>query len=89
MKEKKLFEHHAYYLFELLILMIGFAAMVVFSSNLIFQFVILIFILVTYMAMGFIHHHFNHDLRAKIVLEYVLISSLVLGAFLFLNAGRL
>lgn len=89
MEENKIFEHQAYYLFELLVLIVGFIMIAVLSFSIIAQFVTLIFVLMTYICMGFLHHHFNHDLRAKIVLEYVLISVLVMGAFLFLNAGRL
>jgi len=88
-KEHKMFEHNAYYLFLSLVLLLGFALMLVFSFNLAIQFVILLFVLLTYMGMGLMHHYFNHDLHAKIVLEYVLISTLILTAFLFLNAGRL
>lgn len=86
---RKLLGHHAYYLFELIMLLVGFIVLAVFSFAVTIQLLILIFIVVFYMTFGFVHHFINHDLHPKIVLEYVLISALVLGAFLFLNAGRL
>jgi len=89
MKQKQLFEHHAFYFFELLMLLAGFLLIIIFSYSVIIQFMILMFVLMSYITLGFIHHHINHDLRAKIVLEYVLISSLILVAFLFLNSSRL
>lgn len=88
-KTKKLLPHRSYFLFELIILLVGFIVMGFFSFSVTVQFMILIFILVFYMSFGLIHHYINHDLHARIVLEYVLISAIVLGAFMFLNSGRL
>lgn len=89
MKDKKLFEHQTYYFFELLVLLGGFFLILLFSYSLNMQFIILIFILMCYTVMGFIHHQINHYFNIKVVLEYILVSALVLCAFLLLNIGRL
>lgn len=89
MKDRRLFEHQTYYFFELIVLIVGFFMILIFSYSLTLQFIILIFILMCYMVMGFIHHKINHYFNGKVVLEYILISTLVLGAFLLLNIGRL
>ena len=89
MRNHKIFHHTIYYFVELAILFFGFAALMVFSSNFSAQLLIMGGILTTYLAMGLIHHKIHHDLHAKIVIEYVLISMLVGTAFLFLNASKL
>lgn len=89
MKEKKIFSHHAFYFFETLMILTGIFFMLVVSYSIILQFLVLVFLLLSYIVLGFIHHFINHDLRAKIVLEYILISALILVSFLFFNSGRL
>lgn len=85
----KLATHHAYYIGELLLFVFGGLLMFFFSYDLVLQFFILTFLLLSYITVGLIHHHLHHDLRGAIVVEYILISSLILGGFLFFNAGRL
>ncbi len=63
--------------------------MYIFSGDVALQFMMLIFVLMSYIVLGFIHHQLNHDLKGKIVIEYILISSIILVAFLFFNIGRL
>ncbi len=60
-----------------------------FQENVSLQFMILVFVLMSYIVIGFMHHQEDRDLRNKIVIEYILISSLILAAFLFFNAGRI
>lgn len=63
--------------------------MYMFQENVALQFMILVFILFSYIVIGFIHHQLHHDLKSKIIVEYILISSVILSAFLFFNAGRI
>jgi Na+/H+ antiporter NhaC len=89
MKDKDLFHHHTFYFVELVILLIGFFLMVLFSYDLTLQFIILTSVLIFYVVMGFLHHKQNHYFNAKIMIEYVLISGIILAAFLFLNISRI
>lgn len=89
MDARKIIEHHAYYFIKFLVLILGFLLIALFSFNLLFQFMTLVFLLISYIAIGLIHHQINHDLSSKIVIEYILVSSLILTAFLFLNITRL
>lgn len=91
MREEKdiIFDHHGYYFIELLVLLLGIFLMFLFHTDVGLQFLILAFILFSYMTLGLVHHHINHTLKLKIVLEYVLISALILVAFIMLNIGRI
>lgn len=40
-----------------------------------------------YFLYGILHHHFEHDLTVKIVVEYVLVAALVVALFLFVYGG--
>jgi hypothetical protein len=76
-------------MYQFLIFILGFGFMYLSQENTHLQFIILVFVLTSYIVIGFLHHHLNHELKSKIVIEYVLISSLILSAFLFFNAGRI
>lgn len=89
MKDKDLFHHHTFYFVELIVLLIGFFLMVLFSYDITLQFMILVLMLLFYIVMGFLHHKVNHYFNARIMVEYVLVSAVVLAAFLFLNFPRL
>ena len=88
MKENSFFEHHTYYFIELFMLLFGFFMMFAFSYNTTLQFMILMLTLFSYITIGFIHHRVKHTFSSKIVLEYILISSLILAGFIFLNSGK-
>lgn len=81
--------HVAYYFIELFVLLIGFFLVLMFPSQFLIQLGILFCILVAYIMIGLLHHASNHDLKRKIALEYILVSAIIFGAFLFLNAHRL
>lgn len=86
---KKNLSHHTYYFSQFSMLVLGFFLILLFSYDISIQFMILIFILLSYITLGFVHHRIDHTFSAKIVIEYVLISSLVLAGFVFFNLGRL
>jgi hypothetical protein len=87
--KNKFLRHHPYYVLEALYLVIGFCAVFIFSYSATLQLMVLILVIICYVGLGFLHHQIHHDLKPKIVLEYVLISLLVLGAFLLINSTRL
>lgn len=88
MKNPK-FHHNAYYFYQFLVFLLGFCFMYIFRDAVALQFMMLVFVLLSYIVLGFLHHQLNHDLKEKIVIEYILISSIVLASFLFFNAGRI
>lgn len=87
--DNKFTKHSTYYFIEFLILALGFILIINLSFDVTLQFIILIFTLFSYIILGFIHHHTNHTFSSKIVIEYILISSLILAGFMFLNIGRI
>ncbi len=81
--------HHSfYYFFELLILLTGFAA-VSFASSFHTQLIILFLLLASYTGIGILHHRLHHTVKAKIVIEYILISAIIFATFLFLNTNKI
>lgn len=80
--------HQIYYLIELIILAVGFFVLYSLSYDLRLQTIVLTGILLFYAVTGIAHHKIHHDLHKKIVIEYILISLLVLAIFLFLNMGK-
>lgn len=89
MNSKRSLQHDVYYIVELLVLSFGFLLVTTFSYNFGIQATILSTVLLAYIIMGYIHHKENHDLKVKIMVEYILISLLVLSFFVFLNSARL
>lgn len=80
-------KHLNYYIIEALILGVGFFAIYALSLPLSYQALCILGLAVLYSCMGIIHHKAMHDIHPKIVLEYILISFLVLSVFLFLKSG--
>ena len=83
----KLSKHWAYYTSLILIFTLGFFLMSISSSNRQLQMGIVVFIALSYVLWGILHHLLNHDLSSKIVIEYVLIGSFGLAVVLFLLKG--
>ena len=81
--------HSLLYLFEFGILGGGFAFLLIAKLPLYTQFWILGLLLTIYMTIGVVHHGKHHDIRAKVVLEYILVSALIFALFIFLNISRL
>lgn len=86
---KRQSRHILYYFLEALFLFFGFFAVSFFSYNFTLQLGLLTLLLGGYIALGFIHHAAQHDIRAKIMVEYVLVSLLILAVFIFLHSGRI
>lgn len=81
--------HQLYYVIELLVLLAGFFIIFLLSYSFRLQALALVIILAAYTVLGIIHHKVHHALRAKIVVEYVLVSLVIWAVFLFLNIGKL
>lgn len=89
MKRRELYWRIGYYGVELAILILGYSLILFFSFDFSVQVMFLIITLMFYIAFGVLRHQAEHDLKAKVVIEYILISVLIVIAFLFLNIGRI
>ncbi len=81
--------HQFYYIFELGLLMSGFFLIFLLSYNTFLQAITLIIVLIFYSLLGIVHHKIHHALRGKIVIEYILVSTVIFAVFLFLNIAKL
>ena len=82
-------EHIIYYLFLLIILALASIVAMRFAFNKQLQMLIVVITTIFYIGLGIVHHKENHDLMAKIVIEYVLIGSLGIMIIFFLLKGGL
>ena len=80
-------KHLNYYIVESFILGIGFFGVYMLSGSIDTQATLLAFLILVYVIMGVVHHRLNHDIHAKIVLEYIVIGTLVFSIFLLLKSG--
>lgn len=80
-------KHVNYYILETTVLGVGFLAIYILSLSVQYQAFLIGGLVLLYSLMGIIHHKVQHDIHAKIVLEYILISVLVFSVFLFLKSG--
>lgn len=77
-------KHTMYYLSLLTILIIGVYFALNTSYDKTLQTIIIILTVLAYVIWGIMHHLANHDLKMKIVVEYVLVGGLGLSIILFL-----
>lgn len=75
-------EHLHYYLFLLAIQIAGLSLFLLSSPDRTLMMSAVLLTSFLYTAVALVHHHMNHTLTSKIVLEYVLIAAL--GIFLML-----
>ena len=80
-------KHINYYLSIILILGLGFFLVINTSYNKELQMAMVIITALFYVGWGILHHFINHDITAKIVLEYILMGSLGVTVVLFLLKG--
>lgn len=77
-----------YYAIELLILLLGYALILFFSFDFSVQMMFLFITLLFYITFGLLRHQAERDLHTSVVIEYILISSIILASFVFLNISR-
>lgn len=85
---KKEKSHVIYYIFLIFIFVFVFLLTLLSSSKQL-QVLIIVMGILFYVGFGILHHLINHDLTAKIVIEYVLIGSIGLSVMFFLVKGGL
>ncbi len=82
-------KHLLYYIFLLFLLSIGILLGFQTAYNRSLQIEVLILTALAYISWGIFHHVVEHNITAKIVIEYVLIGILGVVAVLFLIKGGL
>lgn len=80
-------KHLIYYIFLTLFFALGLILIWSFGPNKMLQMISLIFLSISYAAIGIIHHLLNHDLVGKIVIEYALVAVLGIAAAFFIFQG--
>ncbi len=80
-------KHTGHYISLITILGLGFLGLILAAPNKKLQTEFLILISILYVIWGVIHHHQNHSLNSKIVVEYILIAALGIAALLFFVSG--
>lgn len=86
---KKHTHHRLIYVLEFIIVGGGFALILTYPMKFMSQVLVLAGMLLIYMTLGLLHHRNHHDIKAKIVLEYILVSALVFAIFIFVNITRI
>lgn len=78
-----LYKHSGYYISLIFILILGFL-LAYSTSDRSFQISVAVVTTFLYVLWGIMHHLINHDLTAKIVVEYILIGAFGLTIIFFL-----
>lgn len=86
---KEVEKHYMYYLLLFGTILFCITALINSSYNRPLQMVIVVMTAFFYIALALIHHFIEHDLTAKIVVEYILIGALGIALFAFLLNGVL
>ena len=83
--KKKFLKHIKYYIALLIMQIIGFFIILVFSGNHDLQIAIIIISTIGYVTWAILHQHLEHNLTAKIVIEYVLFGAfgIIVSLFFF------
>ena len=79
-------DHLYYYISLAIIVLLGGFLVVVSSPYVKWQLLFIVMTAFFYVVWGIIHHAVHHDLRAKIVIEYILIGGLVVAITFFVLA---
>ena len=86
---KKIQSHILLYIFEMIILAVGFILILNIDFTFWTQFFILTCLLLFYVFLGLIRHTRDHDISYKVVIEYVSIALIIALLFVFINVSRI
>jgi len=89
MKNKDIVWKVTYYVIELVILVLGYSVILLFSFDFSIQVMFLVITLLFYTTFGLLRHQAQHDLSLLVVIEYILISGVIFASFIFLNFTRI
>lgn len=79
--------HLVHYLIILGIIALGIGSVILLSSNKNMQLIMVLAVSLFYLCYGIFHHFLEHDITIKIVVEYVLVTLLVVALFIFVRGG--
>ena len=83
----KLFKHLSYYLTLITIFIVGFILSILSYPNLNLEILVIILTIITYVIWGVLHHHLDHQLSKKILIEYIMIGVLGISIVFFIFMG--
>jgi hypothetical protein len=86
---KKIKTHLGYYISLLAILCLGLFLVILVSPNAKQQSMVILMTIFFYVLWGVLHHAINHELTARIVIEYVLIGGIGAVLLFFVIMGGL
>lgn len=86
---KKIKKHLGYYFSLLATLILGLALVFLAAPNLKMQIAIVLLIIFFYILWGTMHHLINHELTARIMIEYMLVGALGASIIFFMVMGGL
>lgn len=86
---KKFKKHTGYYLSLFIILFLGLFLTFIATPNLMLQVLIILTTILFYVFWGLLHHFINHELTARIMIEYILIGLLGISILFFAHMGGL
>lgn len=69
-------KHITYYFLLILLMLVGLLSVIFAAGNSKLQMLILLLITFAYVVVGILHHYAEHDITAKVVIEYILIGCL-------------
>lgn len=81
--------HILFYILEVALIVGTFLIILTLGLTLWNEIALLSSMLLGYIVLGILHHRIHHDIKGRVVLEYILVSVLVLSLYLFLNITRI
>ena len=86
---KSLKKHFGYYLSLAAILVLGLVLILLTSPNIKLQSFVILLTVFFYVLWGMLHHFINHELTARIMIEYILVGALGISIIFFMTIGGL
>lgn len=86
---KKYPSHIILYILEVCLILGTFLIILTFGLTLWNEVLLLSVMLLGYIVIGILHHRTHHDIKGRVVLEYILVSILILSLYIFLNITRI
>lgn len=81
--------HFLFYFTEVIVVLGVFLLLLTLPLSLFQEMMLLFLMFVVYGILGLLHHRIHHDIKVRVVLEYILVSGLLLILYLFLNISRI
>ena len=76
-------KHITYYFLLIILMLVGLLSVLFAAGDSRLQMLMLLLITFSYVIIGILHHYAEHDISAKVVIEYVLIGCLGMAIIVF------